>query len=142
MRRTLLCSLFVMTTCLPFATATGPAFADPKVTARLGSPRATLLADGAGVLVRIAYSCSKASTSTYLYTRVTERIRGGRVAQGSGSSDSLKCDGAQRTARLVLPSENGYAFNNGVSLAQGTLTACDAVPACTTVAFFGTINLG
>lgn len=142
MRRALLCSLFVMTAGLPFATATGPAFADPSVTARLGSTTATLLADGAGVQVSIVYSCSKSSTSTYLYSRVTERIREGRVAQGSGSSDALKCNGAKHTSRLVLPSENGYAFKEGVSLAQGTLTACDAVPACTTVSFFGTINVG
>jgi hypothetical protein len=122
------------------ATAAGPAFAQPKATARLTSLSATLIARGAAVQVGVTYSCSKTATSAFLYTRVTERVSDGHVAQGIGSSDALRCDGKKHTVKLVVASENGFAFRDGVSLAEGTLTACDDVPACTDASFFATIS--
>lgn len=140
MRRVLLRSLVAMTACLSLATATaGPSFAQPTATVQLSPLNASLVARGAGFRLGTVYSCSKTTKSTFLYVRVTQRVPSDHVAQGSASSDALKCDGLRHTAKLTVVSENGYAFARGVALANGTLTACDAVPACTTATFSGTI---
>ena len=139
MQRVVLRSLVAMTASLSLAAVTaGPSVAQPTATAELSPLNATLIARGAGVKLGAVYSCSTTTKSTYLYVRLTERIPGYHVAQGSASSDTLKCDGLKHTFKLSVVSENGYAFRRGVAFANGTLTACDAVPACTTDAFSGT----
>lgn len=140
MQRVLLRSLVAVTASLSLAGVTaGPSVAQPTTTVGLSPLNATLIAGGAGVRLGAVYSCSQTTKSTFLYVRVTERVPGIHVAQGSASSDALKCDGLKHTAKLSVVSENGYAFRQGVAFANGTLTACDAVPACTTSVFSGTI---
>jgi len=139
MQRVLLRSSVAMTASLCLAAVTaGPSVAAPTGSVELSPLDARLIARGAGVRVGAVYSCSKTTTSTFLYVRVTERVTADHVAQGSASSDTLKCDGLKHTVKLAVVSENGYAFRQGVALANGTLTACDAVPACTSAAFLGT----
>lgn len=143
MQRVLLRSLVATTASLCLAVVSaGSSFAQPTGTVELSTQNATLVARGAGVGLGAVYSCSKTTTSTFLFLRVTERVHGAHVAQGSASTDTLKCDGLKHTAKLVVVSENGYAFQSGVAYANGTLTACDAVPACTTAAFSGVTRAG
>ena len=118
-----------------------PAVAQPTAaTAELGQT-ATLVAKGAAVQVPVIYSCSPDTASGSVSVTVTERVGGKRIAQGSGGTSSLICDGAQHTALVTVTSFSGTAFHQGVALAQGSLVACDEFGVCLVVLFSGTIEI-
>ena len=133
MRRVLLASLLVIATGLSFAAATsGTASAVPIMTFRI-SPTAPLIARGAAAEARVVYSCSRATPSPSLFLTVTQVVSGGRAAQGSGSPDSLICDGKRRSLKLPTVTANAVAFGKGTGYAQGSIVSCDADFNCTTV---------
>ena len=72
---------------------------------------------------------------------VTQRVGGGRIATGSGTStEQLVCDGAEHLATDRVVADGGLAFKKGDAVAQGTANVCDQL-GCTFVPFSGTIRI-
>jgi hypothetical protein len=117
----------------------------PVITASL-TGHATLVAKGAAVDVEVLYSCSSEvpesiSVATINVFDVTQRVRGGHLATGSGSgSDSLVCDGAEHVAVDRVIADGDLAFKKGEAVARGSATICDT-SACTFSSFSGTVRI-
>jgi hypothetical protein len=124
---------------LMLATALPAAAAPPTLTAQLG-PTLKLVAGGAAVDAQVTYTCSSNATFGNVAVRVTEAVANGRTAQGVSFAD-LKCDGARRTARLTVVTENGFAYRPGVAFGEASLFACDANDQCATAAVSRTVRI-
>jgi hypothetical protein len=113
-------------TALATAALTAPAVAQepPTFTASL-TGAATLVAKGAAVDVEVAYSCSPGTTLTGISIELTQRVGGGRLATGSGSTSGLVCDGAEHTTTVRVIAEGSTAFKKGSAVGQGNTEACN-----------------
>jgi hypothetical protein len=104
---------------------------------------ATLVAKGAAVDVEFVYSCS--SDATFADGRVdalTQRVSGGRIATGSGSSvNPLVCDGVQHTGAARVTASGSLAFKKGDALVIGSFLGCDIDFSCVTVQLSGTVRV-
>lgn len=101
----------------------------PTATLRIGR-EATLVAKGAAIRVPIRYSCSSDAISAQLSVQVFERVGGNRLAQGSGFTEDLVCDGRVHTA-VVTTTATGNAFRRGDAVAQAQLLVCNEFSTCT-----------
>ena len=127
----------------PVAVAQEP----PVITASL-TGNATLIAKGAAVDVEVLYSCSSESPESIGFASVnvfslTQSVRGGRLATGSGGSGgivSLVCDGAEHLAVDRVTADGDNAFKKGDAVARGVATVCDEV-SCTSAPFSGTVRI-
>lgn len=131
--------LLLLTGTLVVASAL-PALAQPTATVSI-RPQATLLARGAAVRVPVRYSCSPDTVFVDLSVQVSQRVGGGRLAQGFGFTSSLLCDGQVHTVRVNVQGSGDNAFRRGVAFAQATLFACDEF-ACTQVSASREITIG
>lgn len=128
--------LFVVAlgTALATAALAPPAVAqEPTVTASL-TGAATLVAKGAAVDVEVAYSCSPDATSASIDVSLTQRVSGGRLANGFGFT-SAPCDGAEHTTTVRVIADGDLAFKKGDAVGRGGVVACNEF-AC----FFGRID--
>ena len=128
-----------LATLLATVSLTAPAVAQetPIITASL-TGNATLVAKGAAVDVEVLYSCSSDVTSASIQVRLTQRVGGGRLTEGSGSTSGLVCDGAEHIAVVRVIGES-LAFKKGDAVAQGSMTACN--PFCSFLAFSSTVGI-
>jgi hypothetical protein len=101
-----------------------PALAQPTGTVRIG-PEATLVARGAAIQVPVRYSCTPETTFGELSVQVTQRVGGGRLAEGFGSTTNLICDGQVHTARVTVTASGENAFRQGVAFARASLFVCE-----------------
>lgn len=108
-----------------------PALAQPTATVRI-RPEATLVARGAAIEVPIRYSCAPETTFAELQVQVTQRVGGGRLAEGFGSTSSLICDGQVHTAVVTVTASGENAFRRGVAFVRAFLFVCDE-SGCATV---------
>ena len=109
-----------------------PALAQPTATVRVRQ-EATLVARGAAIRVPIRYSCSSETAFRELQVQVTQRVGGGRLAQGFGSTTNLICDGQVHTAVVTVTASGENAFRRGVAFARAGLFVCDEFTNCATV---------
>ena len=125
----------------PVAVAQEP----PVVTASL-TGNATLVAKGAAIEVDVLYSCSSEFPETITVANVnvfvvTQRVSGGRIATGSGTSfEQLVCDGAEHLTTDRVVADGGLAFKKGEATAQGVAQFCDQL-GCTFTPFLGTVRI-
>lgn len=149
MRRVLFRSLLVLTTIVPLGTAAAvPAMAQPTVTAQFGQS-ATLIAKGVGVQVGVVYTCPAGSDASgfSMSTSINERVSGGRIAQGTGSTSNttgtgvIVCDETAHTLPITVLAATGIAFRKGTALANGFFQVCDANFSCTNVNFSAIIRI-
>ena len=128
------------TAATPVAVAQEP----PVLTASL-TGNATLVAKGAAVDVDFLYSCSSESPESIsaainIFT-LTQRVGGGRLATGAGSStESLVCDGAEHLTVVRVIPNSGIAFKKGEAVVQGSANICDA-SSCAEDPFSGTVRI-
>jgi hypothetical protein len=84
-----------------------------------------LVAKGAAVDVPVTYTCGPGDlVFGYLYVNLSQRTQQGRLAQGSGYTDDIVCDGTPHTVIVRVtpdPYFGGAAFKSGVALATATL---------------------
>jgi len=117
----------------------------PVITASL-TGNATLVAKGAAVDVEVVYSCSSEFPETISVAgvnvfNVTQRVSGGRIATGSGTStEQLVCDGAEHLVTDRVVADGGLAFKKGDAVARGTVQVCDQL-GCTFFPFSGSIRI-
>jgi hypothetical protein len=126
LRRFVVASLMMFALAVPGLVAVAPsAVAQPTATAQFAA-RATLLAKGAGVAVRVRYTCSSSAMPQSVDVQLTQRV-GRRVAQGHGfvGGDRLICDDIRHTIVVNVTTSSGVPFRTGVAFALGHFAACD-----------------
>jgi hypothetical protein len=125
-----------VTTCA-LALAALPAGAHAAGTLTI-DPSGSLLARGVGAAVTVTYSCSSDTLYSALNVAVTQ-ARGRTMTQGSGSTESLVCDGTEKTATVIAQTHQGV-FLHGVALAQAYMYTCTD-QACTSTSSTREITL-
>jgi hypothetical protein len=131
--------IMALATVLATAALASPAVAQPTLSARLAGT-ATLVAKGAAVEVPVIYSCAVDATSAGINIQVTQRIGGGRLAQGFGSVSDLICDATEHTAVITVTASGANAFRRGDALVQGFFSACSP-ETCSTINLSETIRI-
>jgi hypothetical protein len=117
----------------------------PVITAGLTGD-ATLVAKGAAVDVEVLYRCSAEfpeliSDASINVFDLTQRVRGGRLATGSGSgTDDLVCDGIDHVIVDRVIADGDFAFKKGDAVARGSATICDSL-SCAFSSFSGTVRI-
>jgi hypothetical protein len=131
--------IMTLATVLAAAALAWPAVAQPTLSARLVGT-ATLIAKGAAVEVPVIYSCAADATSAGVNIQVTQRVGGGRLAQGFGSISDLICDETEHTAVITVTAFGDNAFRRGDAFVQGFFSACSP-ETCSTINLTGTIRI-
>jgi hypothetical protein len=98
------------------------AIAQPTGTVEI-EDTASLLANGAAVLVSVDVACDPTTTFKSLSVQLTQRA-GNRILQGFNSTDAFVCDGTSQTVEVAVSAPN-RPFRKGEAVAQATLFACD-----------------
>ena len=100
-----------------------------------------LVAKGAAVTVTAAYSCPVDTAFAGLDVGLSQRVNGGRVAQGFGRATDLICDDTVHQASILVQTQGGNAFKSGDALANGGLLVCDPTSTCQGLDIISTIRL-
>lgn len=114
-----------LTFALPALPAVG-SHSPPTVTPTIEiGNRATLVAGGAAVLVKVEVVCGP-DGGPFANVEVTQAV-GNSIASGFGSEDDIVCDGTPQTVELLVAAEGfgGRAFRQGQALAEADLFLCD-----------------
>jgi hypothetical protein len=98
-----------------------PAFADGAVTS---AGPGKLLVKGAAVNVPITFVCD-AGQLYFTQLFLSQRVNGGRLAQGADSGNFGDCTGGSQTVTATVFSQTS-AFKKGNALAQVDIQTCDA----------------
>lgn len=84
---------------------------------------ATLVARGAAIRVPVEVTCFPETYTNQIEISVTQRVNGGRLAQGWGYVSVSQCDGFPHTVEVPVTSYSN-AFKNGTALVDAYVFAC------------------
>ncbi|MDI3330243.1 MAG: hypothetical protein QJR09_05825 [Micrococcus sp.] len=85
----------------------------------------TLVADGAGVSLSVAFDCQAGWTGG-VSVDAAQTVRGHRLATGSAFSADVDCADGEESVDVTAMGAGDFAFTDGEALVRVTMFSCDA----------------